>query len=435
MARRRLESGEVRLHAWKIKVALGVVFCILEIPIAAAADPQTLRQALVYAREHAARAEARGAERDRVRAEARVRGFWLPESPSLSVEWATRQRPGEGKHQDRVVEGTVAVEPFGAGVFRARAASAARRTGLSEVDVQARAWAAEVGWSYCERLRRLWIHDRTVRQSNIAQRLADVVRKRFESGDASQLEMDLARVEAAEARRRVLESERDMREAHEVLAAEIGWPTQTSLPEPDSLELVPAFPDTVALLDRAQVHRPQLLAVRATLDQARAEARLANAELLPRAAVSAFSGQEEGGDVSGLRLGLSVPFLGPPLAERAAVSAQKRRVEANLDAANRDAYAAVKVTQISATLAFQQVSLFLHEILPEIQEARQRYQGAYAAGQIDLTTVLLSEQRYRDAERSFGAALGAYIDALQQLEVATGLPVLSGYSLDDEPNR
>ena len=430
----RLESKEVNLHRCTIMLTVGILFGVLGIPIGAVADPQTLRQALAYAREHAARVEARGAERDRVRAEARARGFWLPEPPSVSGEWTKRERLGEEIHQDRVLEGTLAVEPFQV-VFRAQAAGAERHAGLSEVDSQARAWAADVGWTYHERLRRLWVHDRTVRQATIARRLADVVQRRFGAGDASQLDLDLARVDAAEASRRVFDAERGMREAHEALAAAIGWPTETSLPEPDSLELVPAFPDTTELLDRALLQRPQLLVVRATLDHAKAEARLANADLFPRAELSAFGGQEEGDDVSGLRLGLSLPFLGSPVMERGARAAQKRRVEAELRAATRDAYAEVKATQFAATLAFQQVSLYLREILPGIQEARQRYQEAYAVGQIDLTTVLLSEQRYRDAERSFGEALGTYIEALRELELATGLPVLSGYPLDDEPNR
>lgn len=334
-----------------------------------------------------------------------------------------------------MLEASLAVEPFGQSVFRAGAAGAGRRRGLAEVDARSRSWAAEIGWRYHERLRLRWMHERTVRQAEVTRRLSEVVQRRFEAGDASGIELDLARVEAAEGSRRLFESERALREAEEGFAAAIGWPAGTRLPQPDSLELIPTFPDTVQLVARALQHRPELLVARAALDLGTAEARLATARLLPEAEVGVFSGRDDGDDVSGLRAGVSISFLGSSLMERSSRAAERRRLEAELRAASRDALAEVTAGQVAAALAHRQVSLFQQEILPGIQEARQRYQEAYGIGQVDLTTVLLSEQRYRDAERSFAEALGTYIDTLRALEVATGLPLLSGYDLAEEEKR
>lgn len=403
-------------------------------PALVLAQPRTLRETLVYAREHAPRVEARQAERDRIRAEARTRGFLLPTPPAVAGEWANRGPEGS-RAEDRVLEASLAVELFGQGVFRAQAAGAGRRHGLAEVDARSRAWAAEIAWRYHERLRQRWLYERTVRQAQVTRGLAEVVQRRFEAGDASGLELDLARVEAADGGRRLFESERGLREAEEGLAAAMGWPAGSPPPQPDSLELVPAFPDTVQLVTRALQHRPELLVARAALELGRAEARLASARLLPEAEVGVFGGTDDGEEVSGLRVGLSVPFLSPSLMERGSRAAERRRLEAELRAASRDALAEVTAGQAAAALAHRQVSLFLQEILPRIQEARQRYEEAYGIGQVDLTTVLLSEQRYRDAERSFAEALGTYIDTLRALEVATGLPVLSGYDLAEEEKR
>ncbi len=414
---------------------LAVLCGALELPREGKAELRTLRETLEYAREHASRVEMRAAERDRIRADARSQGFLLPEPPALSGEWVNRESPGNSETQDRVFEGALAIEPFGQGIFRARAAGAAKQMGLSRVDAGARTWAADVAWTYQERLRRDWIHDRTQEQSDLAQRLVYIARERFRTGDASQLELDLAQVEAAEVRGRVLESEASLREAEHSLAAAIGWPAASSLPEPDSLQLVPAFPDTTGLLARAMDQQPEVLVARATLSFAKEDARLANMQLLPRAEVAGSAGREEGDDVRGIRIGLSLPLFSPSLDDRAARGAERRRAEAEVRAASRDVLAAVESTRTATTLAFQQVSMFLQEVIPNMREARQRIQEAYAASQIDLATVLVIEQRFRDVERSFAEALGVYTSALRDLEIATGVSVLSGYDLEAEPGR
>jgi hypothetical protein len=413
--------------------AIGVVLAALSLwPVAAAAQaPRTLREVIAYARQHAPRVQARAAERDRVRSEARARGFWIPESPSVGGEWTQRGPRDQVRVRDRVLEAGLEADPLQV-VFRARTAGAERDLGLAEVDAQTRSWTAAVAWQHHERLRRLWLRDRSRRQAEISGRLADVVQRRFEAGDASGLELDLARIEAAEGRQRVFAAERALAEMEATLAAAIGWPNGTTLPEPDSLELVPGFPDTVDLASRALVQRPDLVVARAAAELGVESARHANSRLLPAANVGVFSGEDDGEDIRGMRAGLSVPFLGPPLAERGARAAEKRRLEYEMQAATRDAEADVTATRAAAALSFEQVSLYQSAILPGIQSARQRYEEAYTVGQIDLTTMLLGEQRYRDAERSFAEVLGTYIDSLRDLEVATGLPALSHAELDEE---
>jgi len=109
-------------------------FATLPGPQGARPEPRTLREVLVYARQHAARVEVRHAERDRVRAQARWRGFWLPEAPAVGPNGRTASGRREGGSQDRVLEGGLTLEPFGQGIFRAAgggggAPARARRSG------------------------------------------------------------------------------------------------------------------------------------------------------------------------------------------------------------------------------------------------------------------------------------------------------------------
>jgi outer membrane protein TolC len=374
----------------------------------------------------------RQAERDRVLAEARARGFLLSEPARISGDWTNRHVSEGPRVQNRVLEAGLTLEPLGQGIFRARAASAERGLGLSEVDGQARSWAAHVAWSYYERGRSRWLLRAVEHQSEIVRRLADVVERRFEAGDASGLERSLARVEAAEGSRRLLEAQSLARQDEERLAGAIGWPAGMPLLDPDSSAVVPTFPDTSALLTRALEHRPELRTARAALDLGKADLRLATAQLLPNVEIGAFGGSDGGDDVHGVKADLRLPFLGPALVERGARRAERRRLEAELRAALRDAQAEVAATTEAAALAYRQVTLFRETTLPAVEEARQKYQVSYQLGEVDLTTMLLGEQRYRDAEAAFADALGTYVESLRQLEEATGLPLLSGYELIQE---
>ena len=414
-----------------LRLSVGLA-CLAVAPAVARAEPRTLREVLSYAREHAPAWDARRAERERAHAQARVRGFWLPEAPAVGAEWTNRERPGEGGSRDRVLEGDLTFEPFGQGIFRARAATAVRDRELAEVDAAARGWAAEVAWSWHDWLRWRWMRARSANQADISRRLAHIVERRYQAGDASVLEVDLAHVEAAEGERRILEIEQGLRQSEERLAANIGWPAGARLPAPDSLELVPALPDTTEVLSRGIAGRPELLVAGAALEEGSAETQLATSQLFPKALLGGFWGQEDGDDIEGLRVTLSVPFAGPELFERGARAAEQRRLEAEHRAATRRAEAQIRTARDAVVLGFRQVALFQDQVLPGIDKARQRYQKAYEIGQVDLGTVLLSEQRYREAEQSFAAALAAYIEALMQLEFETGLPVLSGYTLEEE---
>jgi outer membrane protein TolC len=404
-------------------------------PAAAQPPPRTLAEVMVYAREHAPRVTARRAAREESQAVAQARGWWLPESPVASGEWTRKSAPGGEEIRDRVWEAGLWLEPLGQAFFRRHAAGAERARALAEIDAEARHWAADVAWSYYDLLRWQWMRARAGNRAKTGGRLAEIVARRFAAGDASQLEVDLAGVEASADARRVLEVELGLRQAAARLAAGIGWPSGAPFPELDSLQLVPAWPDTADLHARALRHRPELVLARSTVAASDAAARLATAQLLPAAEITGFTGTDDGADLRGVRVALSVPFLGPAAAEKRVASASQRRTAASHQAAQRDAEAEIAATRDAADLTMQQVRLFEVQVLPGLDLARARFYKAYQMGEIDLTTLLLHEQRCREAEESFANALADYTAALRDLEWAAGLPVLSGETLAEEVQR
>lgn len=401
-------------------------------PAPLVAAPRTLGEVFVYARAHAPLVTARRAERDEVRATARARGWWLPEPPSLAGEWSRTRHPETSDSRDRILEGGLRIEPLGQVVFRARAAGAERDRDLASLEAQARGWAAQVAWSYYELLRWQWLRSRASQQEATGQRLASVVERRFSAGDASQLETDLAQVEAAEAARRALGVERALQTAEARFLALIGWPYDEAAPALDSVQLVPLFPDTTGLFRLAMERSPELVEARAALDWGRMQAQLASAQLLPVVDLSAYGGTDDGDDVRGMRVGLSLPFLGPPLAERQARAAAARRAQAEYEAARRAVEAEVEAAGSAAALSYRQVRLFQERVLPGLEISRARFRKAYQIGEVDLTALLLHEQRSREAEEAFAAALADYTDSLRELEWTSGLPVLSGDTLAEE---
>jgi cobalt-zinc-cadmium efflux system outer membrane protein len=392
----------------------------------AAAQPASLQQTLEYARDHAPRAAAHQALRDLARARGAESGSLLAAAPSVAGEWTRREDvTGEVTH-DRTFEAMLPLEIFGQGIFRRRAARAQREADLAAVDADAGSWAVDIAWMYHERLRQAWLHARGTQQAMLAQQLAEVVQGRVEAGDASQLELELAQIQAGEIARRTLASERALRRVEGALAAAIGWPDSMGLPAADTLALVPIFPDTTGIATQAMALQPQLRAARAARAAGHERARLANAGLFPTAELGMVWGTDDGDDVSGIRASLSVPVLGPPLPERGVHDAELRRLEAELDAAERATRATLASTLLGVGLAAREVELYQRSILPAIDGVRRRTREAYELGELDLSEVLLAEQQARESERGFAEALGSYLDALRELELGSGVALLSG---------
>lgn len=250
-------------------------------------------QAVVEAnpRVQAARAalEARGAYRD-----AASRPLYNPE---LSLET-------EDSHNETHVVGISQTIDWG-GKRKARTAVAESERLVAEAEYLATRWNVTV-----ELLNGLALHQTGIERNTLAESreqltedFAALAQRRFEAGDLTEVDLDLARLSATNARIRKATAAAAFAEARQAVrnltpqSPAAQWPAL-----PAELPEIPAGEDPQSVV----LELPEVLAARRQVESADALVELRRRERRPDATLSLAGGQEEGEDLFGLSL--TIPF-------------------------------------------------------------------------------------------------------------------------------
>jgi cobalt-zinc-cadmium efflux system outer membrane protein len=262
--------------------------------------------------------------------------------------------------------------------------------------------------------------------------LESAARDRLEAGAISQMEMNLAHIEAGRAQTRVLAERRN---AHTAL---LELRRSLALADDCPLRLVAELPpapdpealDADSLVQVALERRPDAAATRAGLGAAEASARLAGRERWPNLHLSVPFERAEGARSSliGLAVGLSVPLWNRNQGRLDEARAEVGRSGAELD----DIELAVR-TQVQDALQ-RYVSASAEERLAgaSVRDPARANQAlleeAFRSGKIDLPTLLLIRNQLLDAELSYWDSWLQLRAELVLLDAATAKP-----TTDDEP--
>lgn len=309
--------------------------------------------------------------------------------------------------------------------LRVRAAQLdVERTELEVRDAARRALAAATA-AYVEAVaaeRRLAV----VRElAGLSERLLEATRREAAEGEISRLEAQLAGIEAGRARARVLGAEREAVAARLELQRVAGLGPEQPVRVADTVVVlaVPAELDEDALVALALARRPDLAAGGRVVERERALTALASREPIPNLRVGVVG---EGGGVGGERtLGLGVDVAVPLWdRNRGAVAEQRARAE-QARYARAATELQVRTEVVAAVAAFararEEVQLVEQEVLKPARESQALLQAAYAAGKVDLPSLLLLRNQLLDAELSYWDAWRAERQALVNLQAVTGL--------------
>lgn len=370
-----------------------------------------IRQGPIYLAAREEVAAARGGLR-----QARVHPF----NPDLSV-----LTPGGGLGSEVTV--TQELEVAGQRGFRVGAA----RFGVDRSEAGARDVArltlADVSSAYYRALaarRRLTVAEQLLTLSN---RLLQAVRVQAREGEISVMETNLAEIEAARARARLLATRREAYGATVELrrligidpAADIRLVDDTSTSIPVDRLAVPTALDSLTRL--ALSRRPDLAAAAAGVRAAEAEVGLARRSALPnlRVGVSAERADDGGAGVRGV-LGVGLPLLNRNQGVVDQRRAEARRAQYEARAAELRVRADVADALRAYQSATEEASVFAASVLEPARENSARLETAYRAGKIALPTLLLLRNQLLDAELGYWDAWLARREALVRLEAAVG---------------
>ena len=233
-------------------------------------------------------------------------------------------------------------------------------------------------------------------------RTVDAVTRLFEVGEASKIDLDRARLDAAESASAAEASRRTSRQAKLAVLARIGCPDASIDFE---LEGSLAFddrtiPDEARILELARANRLDIASARMRVLAAEAECRLAGSKRLPEVGVGAAWNKNSGGRKAVLPgAKITLPILDDGSAAVAAANARLERARLELLSVRRRAVGDVRAMREAFLRSNGQRIAYSETVLAPATEAEVLAEAAYREGVIDLTVLLLAQQRRINAER------------------------------------
>jgi cobalt-zinc-cadmium efflux system outer membrane protein len=190
--------------------------------------------------------------------------------------------------------------------------------------------------------------------------------------------------------------------------------------------VLPALPELALLQRRALRERPELLASRAQIGGAQAQARLAKAMTIPdlgvfAAEMHAFRNPAGISDFLFAGVQINLPIFGGSKNDPKIASAQAQLIAAQeAEHALRNRVAA-EIAEAYAHLLAEQHQIDLHhQLIPLAQEAAESAESSYAAGRVDFTMVLDSARELRMHDLELAVHEAAYEQRLAELQRAVG---------------
>lgn len=411
-----------------------LVACLFAVPAVAADEPLSLAAALRRAVEHHPRIRALEAERERLRGQRAAARQWLPDNPELGGDWTSRDG-ADGTTTDWEVSLSQRFEVAGQrghrldGVSRRHDALEAE-LGALRVEVIAEVRHAYTALSVAQRREQV-----AAEMVSLNDRLVQIARARFTAGDVAEADVALASLARSEAQRRRLKEERSAAAARRELAVALGLEHLPAVP-PSTLA-PPAAPPPLVELEPLLVRHPRQSALVRAQQAVTADLALARAARLPDITVSAHAGEEGSRDtLVGVGLSLPLPLLHRQQAEIATAHAARARLSAEEEQTRSELRQEMVRAHTALVAALEELALFDSEILPGLDTHLRRIHRAYQLGEMDLTTLTVTQAQVMAARFDHLQALADAWQARIDLDRALGVDPLATNAGDTaEPMR
>ena len=353
---------------------------------------------------------------------------FLWNNPQVSAERARRKVPIPGQGNDTQpewrTEVTQAFEIAGQQGHRRQSAEqdlAALNETIEETRRQVRAEVEQKFVRVLALQTRLGMETELV---NLIRDTAGITRKRFEGGEDTRLDNNLAQVEHERAINQFEAVREELIQARAELAAKLQLPAET-LPEvKGELAADATLPYNLdRLLIEASV-RPRLRALYHSEEAARSRLELERAAVYPDVTVGLFSGREGPADTRERMVGLSVSVPLPLFRRNAAgigkANTELTQAQIERQAADRDARATVIALWQRVTSLRERVKRMEQFVVRLVRENERLSATAYRAGEISLTQLLLATRQVLDTRREVLEAATDLALTRIELEQAAG---------------
>lgn len=276
-----------------------------------------------------------------------------------------------------------------------------------------------------------------------SEQMHDIAQFRFDAGDISVTQVNLANIQLQSALREAAMLEGALQLAQLELNDLMGAPLETAciavggLPDSSTASFgnpqatAKISPDTSPklTLDVLKTHaleqRNDLKSLQLDAQLTDNELRLAKAANIPDLSVGALAQRNRGENRLGVKLTIPLPFLDRNRAEIHAAEAQQQVDVIEISSQERQIHREVMVAFLSLSTAQNTLKFYGGDSVELLNENLKLTRAAYELGEANLLEVILMQNEFVEMQFAYLDALAAYYQALAQLESAVGTSIES----------
>jgi len=244
---------------------------------------------------------------------------------------------------------------------------------------------------------------------------------KFQTGDISALEQNLADVELGKSRRDRMLAEREQRETllglQEILGVKssVNFSIEGELPSE-----TPVIPEKEKIPDNVAQQRPDVQSAAAEVRQAKASMKLAGREAIPSVTVSGFYNQDDKLNEGGVMLSFPLPFFDRKQADRKEAAAKAGQAIVKQASLERSIDREIEEAHANLRAAAEELSLFKKDVLGKAMENLGLMNLAFKEGKFGFFEVRLAQKDTIDAQFAYLESQVRLQLALNAWEKATG---------------
>ena len=357
-------------------------------------------------------------------ARARIDGIALLGNPKLQSEFVG------GPHAEQNLELTKTFQLGGQRGHRKRIA----KTQLKKVDTE----LAEVSRLLTKSVKIAFYELRLVQEKlklakDIIQhneQMRDIAQARFEAGDISITQANLANIQLQSVLRETALLESELQLAQLALNGLMGAPLESvCIAVGDLREKIssgtPQYWTLDTLKTQALAHRSDLKSVQLDAQLTESELRLAKAANIPDLGVGAIAERSTGEHALGVRFSIPLPLFDRNRAEINAAKAQQQVDTAQISNSKKQIVQEVIAAFLSVNTARKMLTFYERDSLKLLNENLKLTRTAYELGETELLEVILMQNEFIKTRFAYLDALAAYHKALAELEAAVGTSLAS----------
>jgi cobalt-zinc-cadmium efflux system outer membrane protein len=260
----------------------------------------------------------------------------------------------------------------------------------------------------------------------LAQRLLDATLVQLREGKVSDLDANLAEIDAGRARGAFLRTKREAAAAQLELQRVIGLPPEQEIRLAEAEPEAPGVEsqDVESLVELGLARRPDLAAKRAAVAGAALRLELARREAVPNLRIGPLAERDAAGEAArlGAVIGLSLPLWNRNQGTVEARRAELRQAELELQTLESSVRSEIAQAYRASSAASEEVETLRSSVIDPATENQRLLEIAYQAGKIGLPTVLLVRGQLLGAQLDYWDAWLAARRARALLAAVTSRP-------------